>query len=68
MTKSAQQLLWDKEFIEKRIQDQKEYFWEITNRYDGTPESFERVRELCSSAQAVLRNLDAQLIQINKLK
>ncbi len=67
MTKTAFQLLWDKEFIEKRIHEQMDYMLEIMNRPCHYETIYRRV-ELMESASAVLSRLNRQLWEIEKLK
>ena len=62
MTKTAHQLLWDKEFIDKRIQEQHDYI----ERYPSTIERHQ-ILTLRSSFD-VLDRLKRQLENINNLK
>ncbi len=67
MTKTAQQLWWDKEFIEKRIQEQRAEAGNLWKRFDQGL-SKERMIELRDSVYYILKRLNRQLEKINQLK
>jgi hypothetical protein len=78
MTKTAQHLMWDKEFIEKRIKDQNRYINRLKKKHLGgfrfnhkdkvVPFLTDRGQVLYVSAEAVRVRLVRVLENINKLK
>lgn len=65
MTKTAHQLWWDEEFIEKRIKEQRRV---ISTILLDPNLPFDRGAELYKSAKIILSRFERQLENINKLK
>jgi hypothetical protein len=77
ISKTYNQLWWDREFIEKRIQEQKDYLRTLGNkviqissfdRYDLTYYPDGRSRAIAASTLRILDRFENQLEQIKKLK
>jgi hypothetical protein len=76
MTDKIIALAWDKEFIEGRIKEQKEYIENLPKSYSTHDEYGndvyydvdEREAEVLASAEKVLARLERQLENINKLQ
>lgn len=66
--KTYLQLYWDKEFIEKRVKEQKEYLQEASMRWYREEISPERMDEIYDSTNHVTDRLSRQLENINKLE
>lgn len=70
MTKTAHQLWWDKEFIERRIKEQEEYLGEVECKYQDMEKRggmTKRGDEVFNSGLYVYKRLQRQLERINKL-